>query len=196
VSVIPKHRRREPIKPYHDRLAAIGIDREEWYDSQQDPGPYPTEDPPPGLMWMPTGLVTRLLAQMRLAGQVVSEAMALFDLATRDEPLPVAQYERRWGWSRSAVRRVINGGRPRHYNSPAGFVYVIGPGDGPVKVGFSTNPDARLRSLQNGSGAALSVLHVRPGTRRDEADLHKRLRPHRVHGEWFERQATLALLAT
>lgn len=68
-----------------------------------------------------------------------------------------------------------------------GFVYVIGATTGPVKIGFSTEPDRRLVKLQAGSPKLLRILAVAPGTKEDERALHGKFCKERLHGEWFTR---------
>jgi hypothetical protein len=67
-----------------------------------------------------------------------------------------------------------------------GFVYFFLSPDGEaVKIGFTTNPSARL------SGAAVWFAgdpnweDIYPGTPADEAALHARLRPFHIKREWF-----------
>jgi hypothetical protein len=70
------------------------------------------------------------------------------------------------------------------------FVYVIAAGaEGPVKVGFSADPDRRLRQLQTGHPERLEIFH-RQGFDAALAPLmeklvHKLMAPKRRQGEWF-----------
>ena len=60
------------------------------------------------------------------------------------------------------------------------------------KIGFSTRPRHRWRELCNSTGCHLRICWVCPGDERVEAELHRRLRDRRQHGEWFvltEREA-------
>ncbi|RYD70080.1 MAG: GIY-YIG nuclease family protein [Verrucomicrobiaceae bacterium] len=71
------------------------------------------------------------------------------------------------------------------------FIYVIsGDMAGPCKIGFSNNPEKRLRQLQTGHPAKL-FLHHTQGFPEDRARLmeqiiHKTIRPFRLKGEWFK----------
>jgi hypothetical protein len=61
---------------------------------------------------------------------------------------------------------------------------------GYVKLGYSVNPDQRLRELQTANSGALRVIH-RARIREDRARLveqrlHHDLNHHRVRGEWFD----------
>lgn len=68
-----------------------------------------------------------------------------------------------------------------------GFVYFIqARGGGPIKIGYSANPEKRLAALQTASPYDLAILAIRPGSRDDEAALHDRLSAHRLRGDWFE----------
>lgn len=77
---------------------------------------------------------------------------------------------------------------PRAVKQPlAGWVYFIRFGDR-VKVGYTTNPDSRLRDLPHEE-----VIGIVPGTRADEQAWHRLLADFHVVGEWF--RAEPALLA-
>jgi hypothetical protein len=53
------------------------------------------------------------------------------------------------------------------------------------KVGFSTNPAARVAELQTGNPRKLRLLCSKPGTEADEAALHAKYAPNNVLQEWF-----------
>lgn len=72
------------------------------------------------------------------------------------------------------------------YGTEASFVYVIRAGyRGPIKVGLAKNPESRLREHQTSNHEELTLLHVLPGGRSQEAELHRRLKHARLRGEWF-----------
>ena len=75
-------------------------------------------------------------------------------------------------------------------------IYVIGAPKGAKKIGLAKNPAARLRALQTGHGAALSVLYARPvavGAASDvERRVHWLLRHGLAHGEWFKVSLAMA----
>lgn len=78
-----------------------------------------------------------------------------------------------------------------------GIVYFIGPKDsGAVKIGYTANRDAekRLAQLQTGSAEKYVVLGTVDAGPLVERAIHDLLAPHSVRGEWFEREAALALL--
>lgn len=66
-----------------------------------------------------------------------------------------------------------------------GFVYFIWAGE-QIKIGFSRNPFARARSLSTGVPAPVSAIAGVPGSRQDEARMHKAFHRWHRHGEWFE----------
>jgi hypothetical protein len=73
-------------------------------------------------------------------------------------------------------------------------LYVIQAGtDGPVKIGRSVCPGARLAQLQTGSPVRLHLLrtYCRQGHR--EHIMHRWLAPLHVAGEWFQRSSILIL---
>lgn len=67
------------------------------------------------------------------------------------------------------------------------FVYFIGAGSGPVKIGFATRPSARLSDLQTSHHEKLSLLATLRGDLALEKAYHKRFAAHRLSGEWFTR---------
>lgn len=95
------------------------------------------------------------------------------------------------------VLRDARGERTGHQ----GYVYLIGvesAADNPilqfaVKVGFSTNPEARVAELQTGNPMKLCLHAKIPGTRDDEARLHEKYAHLNILQEWF--RPTFALLA-
>lgn len=69
----------------------------------------------------------------------------------------------------------------------AGFVYIIGPKDGPFKVGSSKTVRKRLGELQVGHHLPLSVHSKWPHTSPREVELYAQgiLEPYKMRGEWF-----------
>lgn len=59
-------------------------------------------------------------------------------------------------------------------------------GAGLIKIGVTTDVDARWRSLRNSSPVALDFLGFCPGTQIDEREFHDRFKHIRRHGEWFD----------
>lgn len=61
---------------------------------------------------------------------------------------------------------------------------------GYIKLGYSANPEHRLRELQTGSSGALRIVHTarirEDRARIVEQQLHRELNHHRVRGEWFD----------
>jgi len=80
---------------------------------------------------------------------------------------------------------------PERKNAPDGWVYWIGGDTGPIKIGWSKEPEKRLKQFQPGSPIELKVIHRVAGTYNDERRLHNELSNERLHGEWFERGAAL-----
>lgn len=76
--------------------------------------------------------------------------------------------------------RLFEGGR-------IGFVYFICIGrSGPIKIGWSRNPEKRFRQIQENHPHQLWIVGLLPGTLADEKKLHRRFANARVRGEWFE----------
>jgi len=77
-----------------------------------------------------------------------------------------------------------------------GKIYFIGSrASGPVKIGFSGQSDlkSRLSQLQTSSPEHLEILGSFSGYIKNEKKVHDFLAPHRLRGEWFEREAALAV---
>lgn len=69
------------------------------------------------------------------------------------------------------------------------FVYVIQGDHGLVKIGVTTNMDARLAQLRTASAFPLRptyALAVQIDARQIEGEVHRRLDDHRCSGEWFD----------
>jgi hypothetical protein len=78
------------------------------------------------------------------------------------------------------------------------FLYVIRGDHNLVKVGVSTNPNARLAQLRTASAFPIdfSYIAVTPGTGYDiEAGAHEMLKSHRCSGEWFDVAPEMAVAA-
>ena len=54
-----------------------------------------------------------------------------------------------------------------------------------IKIGYSSEVDKRLPSLQTGNESKLDIIHQLPGTKETEAYLHDRFKAYRMEGEWF-----------
>lgn len=65
-------------------------------------------------------------------------------------------------------------------------VYFIQAPDGLIKIGTSTNVQARLKSLQTAHGRGIELLGVVPGGREVERSFHANWSACRVQGEWFK----------
>jgi predicted GIY-YIG superfamily endonuclease len=69
------------------------------------------------------------------------------------------------------------------------MVYVVACGDS-VKIGMSTDPNARLKDMKTGMPEAPYIVATRTLSSRAlahqmEKQLHWRFRARRAHGEWF-----------
>lgn len=70
------------------------------------------------------------------------------------------------------------------------YIYVIGPENGPYKIGFSSNPLGRCRQLQTGHSQPLKIHYTREidvsKVKGMEKIIHKQIAYMRVRGEWFD----------
>jgi hypothetical protein len=74
---------------------------------------------------------------------------------------------------------------------PPSYVYFIGGDVGCIKIGTSTIPEQRLKTLHHSSPVPLRILALVEGDRWVEKDYHDRFAEHRRHGEWFDRAPEL-----
>lgn len=66
------------------------------------------------------------------------------------------------------------------------YVYFMQFGHGnPVKIGFTRNLGARLRSIESNHIEPLTLLVVAPGGKELEDRIHRRLAKFKIRGEWF-----------
>lgn len=65
--------------------------------------------------------------------------------------------------------------------------YFIGAGRGRIKIGYSSNPEARMAAFQAGSPVRLQILALAPGGMAREVAYHAQFQAHRAYGEWFAR---------
>lgn len=68
------------------------------------------------------------------------------------------------------------------------YLYVIRDSEGKRKLGFSKNPDVRVKQLQTGNSLELTVEYRLPIRVRNRAErnLHSLFPADRVRGEWFK----------
>lgn len=70
---------------------------------------------------------------------------------------------------------------------PSGYIYLITcEGTNRVKIGYSGNPESRLRALMTGAPGKLAIARTWPAFPNDERSVHKLLADYRKHLEWFE----------
>ncbi len=65
------------------------------------------------------------------------------------------------------------------------LIYFVSAEGDRIKIGYSTNLNARLRSLRTSHPNGLEVLLVFPGTGDDEKQLHVQFAEFWIGGEWF-----------
>lgn len=63
--------------------------------------------------------------------------------------------------------------------------YLISDGMGHLKIGVSSDPDARLAALQTANPYQLTIVGTIHGGYETESALHERYASLRCHGEWF-----------
>lgn len=73
------------------------------------------------------------------------------------------------------------------------YLYFIGCGD-VVKIGMSSDPNARLEILATGAPGKLELIAMIPKAGNLEARCHKRLAHLHIHGEWFRHTSEIDIL--
>ncbi len=75
-------------------------------------------------------------------------------------------------------------------------VYFIQAGDaGPIKIGYSAEPRARLRDLQQKHYEELKLIAAREGCTGVEKAMHKALAQHHIRHEWYRPHADVFRMA-
>lgn len=91
--------------------------------------------------------------------------------------------------TREEVDRRIDAGEDK------GWVYLIRDfAQNAIKIGWSREPERRLKELEAAHAGTLSLIAVIPGTKHLELAFHRKLIYARRFGEWFEAGAALRLL--
>lgn len=66
-------------------------------------------------------------------------------------------------------------------------LYIIGPANGPYKIGVSDDPSRRIVDIQAGCPTIVKIHAVKPGVGfAEESRLHRELKEFCVTGEWFD----------
>lgn len=67
-----------------------------------------------------------------------------------------------------------------------GWVYFLQAENGLIKIGYSTDVNGRVETIQSLSPLKVNLLTILKGSRSLEANYHKTFAKHKHHGEWFE----------
>lgn len=83
------------------------------------------------------------------------------------------------------------------YENCCRIYFIEAVGMGLVKIGYTIDPAKRFMSMLTMSPAPLSLLGSITGGPEKEAEIHGKLAPHRLHGEWFKMvPEVMAIVAT
>ncbi len=70
------------------------------------------------------------------------------------------------------------------------YIYVIGPENGPVKIGYTGDPPSRLVNLQVGHNEKLMIHHLREIDSERvwvmEKLIHRGISYKKIRGEWYD----------
>mgnify|MGYP003392978672 CR=1 FL=1 len=81
----------------------------------------------------------------------------------------------------------------KHCNSIGSVVYFLADSaSNKIKIGFSSNIEKRLSSLQTGNSSRLRLVGTIPGTKKTERQWHTQWAANRVNGEWFKKTDDLS----
>jgi hypothetical protein len=72
------------------------------------------------------------------------------------------------------------------YEACCRIYFIEAVGMNLVKIGYTIDPARRFMTMLTMSPAPLSLLGSITGGPQKEAEIHGRLEPHRLHGEWFK----------
>ncbi len=74
------------------------------------------------------------------------------------------------------------------------MIYCIKQAGLPIcKIGYSIDPNKRLKQLQTGSASRLKILYVIEGDQVFEREIHEKFKQYRLlGGEWFQYNALIA----
>src|SRR5947209_6314715 len=62
-----------------------------------------------------------------------------------------------------------------------------------IKIGYSTNPQKRLKTLQNSNQNKLVLLYAMHGEYEQESELHRRFEKYKMGQEWFKGEIASAV---
>lgn len=123
------------------------------------------------------------------ARAIVDAAQAVLNLSQAERDAYAAIQEKRWEVYQRTGRTHWDPPRPEQGARPKkrrGYVYLMSnQRNGYTKIGFSTNPTVRERTLQSEEPEVMLLAKVE-GTLEDEAALHEEYDHLRVRGEWFD----------
>lgn len=66
-----------------------------------------------------------------------------------------------------------------------GYVYFVQSAAGPIKIGYSKDPQERIKDIATHNPERLFLLACTPGSLTDERRIHKVAKPYRIRGEWY-----------
>jgi len=68
------------------------------------------------------------------------------------------------------------------------YVYLVAcTARSQVKIGLSSNPERRMRTLSTANADSLELLHYVVGSHSLETALHDKFKQHRIRNEWYTR---------
>lgn len=140
---------------------------------------------------LPPTLAPRGLSRVEAAAYI-GVAGTKFDEMVADGRMPqpkliddVEMWDRLMLPQFNATPRVSDPRRPWAEHDFKAGVYFVGFGDY-VKIGVSASLGGRLRELSTQVPEAITLHAFIPGaTIKEERDLHRRFKQHRLKGEWF-----------
>jgi hypothetical protein len=131
------------------------------------------------------GMLASVLRSPAAAKVSIEILRAFARLRAGDEPPPFPREARRLRGLFAAIRDAVAlMPGDQQYTTDVPYTYFIQAGtDGPIKIGWTRNLPARLRTLSTLCPDPLHILGVIRGDVEDSC--HMRLGAYRIHGEWF-----------
>ena len=96
----------------------------------------------------------------------------------------------------ATIKRAIVSVPPDHQATEAWVYFIHAPRLRLIKIGYSTNPDARLRALRVGVPVDMRIIGKVRGGLITEKVYHEKFKHLRVGGEWFRATKYLVALAS
>lgn len=111
------------------------------------------------------------------------ERTCLSKICVNPEHLKLVNKENLLSYAR--ISSILEEESKKYVDSEVGYVYFVQCGDGPIKIGWSKDPQCRLLQLQQCNPFKLKLLFYFEAAKCIETILHKIFADWHIHHEWF-----------